>query len=73
MPPIHGQIGGLFIAAFVIQLWRLCREKIMLVTDAITKEVHNPLVEQMTSPRFHQVKSVGFYNLKKKKKLSHLA
>lgn len=51
MPLMQGQIGGLFKAAFVInQFWSLLIERILPVTDAITKEVQNPLVEQMVSP-----------------------
>lgn len=45
MPPVQGQTGGLFKAAFVIiQFWSLHRKKILLVTDATSKGVHN-LVE----------------------------
>lgn len=63
---MQGQIGGLFKAAFVInQFWSLLIERILPVTDAITKEVQNPLAEQMISPntaRWNQ----WVYTIKKK-------
>lgn len=57
MLPMQGQIGGFLKDVFVIPSWSLCREKI-LVTGAISKEVHKSLVEQIVSPKFPQVKSV---------------
>lgn len=65
MPPIQGQIGGLYKAAFIIiQFWSLHREKILLVTGAISKDMHKPLVEQI-SPKICPVKSVASYNQEK--------
>lgn len=72
MPPMQGKIGGLFKAAFVItQFWSLRRERIVLVSGSISKEVHNLLVEQMISPKFHHIKSVGLYNQEKMCPIRH--
>lgn len=69
MPPMQGQIGGLFKAAFVIiQFWSLHREKILPVTGAISQEVHNPLVEQTMS----QIPPDGISGIiQSRKNLSH--